>query len=229
MNMFLYLKQQFLEKREKQTFQKGFTLIELLASTVVIVTVGVIIVAIIISALRGTNKTNTLTTARQNGTYATSQIAKMLRFARSINTIGTRPPSVCITNKPLPSPQPTPGVFGNSDTSITFTDENGSVTTIACVPLANSTALTIASMSGSLPNPLPNTVSGSLLDTRYVQIPSGKCVITCNQSTSSDAMIVGVTFSLEAVKPTGTLFSEFTLGASQQEFTTSVILRNLGR
>ncbi len=212
-------------KFQISNFQSGFTLIELLASAVVIVTVGVIIVAIIISALRGTNKTNTLTTARQNGTYAIGQISKMLRFARSIDAIGTRPASVCITGQPLPAAQTNIA----SDTSITFTDENGHVVTIACLSLPNSTSMTIASMSGLLPDIISDSESGSLLDTSIVQIPSGKCTITCNQSTSSDAMIVGITFSLDTVKPQETLFSEFSLGSSPQEFTTSVILRNLGR
>lgn len=62
--------------------QSGFTLIELLIVMMVLVTVGIITASIIVSALRGSNKTNTINTVRQNGNYAISQISKMLEFSQ---------------------------------------------------------------------------------------------------------------------------------------------------
>lgn len=211
--------------------QRGFTLIELLASTVVIISVGVILISIIVSSLRGTNKTNNISITRQNGTHAISQIAKMLRFARSVDAIGTAPASECITNTPLPAVQPTPQAGHNLATSITYTTIDGEVRTIACLPLDTgniNSPMTIASMSGTLP-PVVTEIHGSLLDTDAVHIPAGMCKISCNQSTSSDAMIVSITFSLRTVKSTSTLFSEFTASSNPLEFNTSIILRNLGR
>lgn len=201
--------------------QQGFTLIELLASTAVILVVGFIIVIIIVSSLRGANKTNTISTTRQNGSYAISQISKLLRFTKSIDAIDGDSSKNCITDTPLPAPQ-----NPESHTSITFTNVDGGVTTIACLVIPDSGgAMTIASESGAL----SENITGSLLDTDLVYIPAGECELTCNQSTSSDALIVGINFALDTVKPAGTFFSEFSIGAQPLEFNTSVIMRNVGR
>ena len=199
----------------KRIMNKGFTLIELLASLFVIVTVGFIVVAILVSSLRGVNKTNTISTARQNGTYLISQMSKMLRFAKSVDELtdasgSVSPPTECITNIPLPTPQQSLASYS----SITFTSIDGGQTTLSC----DSSTSTISSNSASL------------LDTSVVQIPAGTCYFTCNQSTSSDALIVGIHFNLDTIAPTGTtLLPEFTSGTSAIEFGTSVILRNVGR
>lgn len=66
----------------KSILEKGFTLIELLVVMGVLVVIGLVIATIIVSALRGSNKTNTINTVRQNGDYAISRISKMLEFAQ---------------------------------------------------------------------------------------------------------------------------------------------------
>lgn len=66
---------------------QGFTLIELLTVMMIMITVGLIIAAILVSTLRGSNKTNTVNTVRQNGDYAISQISKMLEFAQSFGGV----------------------------------------------------------------------------------------------------------------------------------------------
>nr|MBP9719292.1 hypothetical protein [Candidatus Levybacteria bacterium] len=135
-------------------------------------------------------------------------------------------------NIPLPTPQPTPATGVNAATSITYTTVDGAARTIACLPLDpndQDSPMTIASMSGTLPAGVIENISGSLLDNSAVVIPNGMCRITCNQSTASDAMIVGITFSLITVPPTDSLLPEFTASADPIEFNTSINLRNLGR
>ena len=66
---------------------KGYTLIELLAVMIIMITVGLIIATILVSSLRGSNKTNTIESIRQNGNYTILQISKMLEFAQSFQGV----------------------------------------------------------------------------------------------------------------------------------------------
>lgn len=96
----------------KKINNKGYTLIELLAVIIVMVTVGSIITSILVSALRGENKTNATTLVRQNGNYAVTQMSKMMTFAKSFDGISTDNVSYdtnCVpSNPPAPTPTPTP-------------------------------------------------------------------------------------------------------------------------
>lgn len=65
---------------------KGFTLIELLAAIIVLMAVGTILGITLFSALRGANKTNTISQVRQNGYYAITQMTKTLRGSKSLNS-----------------------------------------------------------------------------------------------------------------------------------------------
>src|SRR6185295_7696266 len=78
--------------------QKGFTLIELLASMVVIMTIGVLVVTIIVSSLRGTNKTNAILQVKQNGSLTLNQMTKMIRDAATVESIGGVPVSNCFVS-----------------------------------------------------------------------------------------------------------------------------------
>lgn len=64
--------------------QSGFTMIELLAVMIVFVSVGAIVIAIIVAALRGNNKTNALNSVQTNGDYAISQLTKAIRNATTL-------------------------------------------------------------------------------------------------------------------------------------------------
>jgi type II secretory pathway pseudopilin PulG len=217
------------KNRKKQlSLQSGFTLIELLASTFVIVAIGGIIVSIIVSTLRGSNKSNTMVTTRENGTYAISQLSKMLRFAQEVTLVDGASPSVCITNIPFPTPQPTYGPL-TTHQSITFVSLDGGTTTISCTKFNELTPA--PSPTPRVNEPLTIASNGaSLLDTTMVEIPSGSCKITCNQSTQSDSLLVGIEFSLVSVQAgSGNLFSEFNATANPIDYQTSVILRNVGR
>lgn len=113
-------------KNQISNIPKGFTLIELLAAIIVLIAVGTVIGAILFSTFRGTNKTNTLTSVRQNGYFAIAQVSKMLRGATRLDY-----PYPCLT------PQP-------SYSSITFTSADGGQTKFEC------SGSTIASNNASL-------------------------------------------------------------------------------
>lgn len=71
---------------ENKRCANGFTLIELLVVIVVLSFVGAIVVAILVSTLRGSQKTNVITEVRQNGNYAISIMARMIRNSQKINS-----------------------------------------------------------------------------------------------------------------------------------------------
>lgn len=102
--------------------QRGFTLIELLILIVMLSVVGSVIVAIIASTLRGTDKTNRLTEVRQNGSFAASIMARMIR-----NNVA---------------------ILSCQNNSITITNPDGGTTTFSCETIGS--LPTIASTSGSL-------------------------------------------------------------------------------
>lgn len=63
---------------------RGFTIIELLVVIMVLAVVGSIVVAILVSTLRGTGKINTLTDVRQSSDYVISIMGRMIRNSQSI-------------------------------------------------------------------------------------------------------------------------------------------------
>src|SRR5260221_14599893 len=63
---------------------QGFTLVELLAVITIFITVGVFITSIIVSTLRGNNKTNAIAAVQANGSYVMSQMSKLIRNVRSL-------------------------------------------------------------------------------------------------------------------------------------------------
>ena len=65
----------------------GFTLIELLVVILIIFSVGILIVSILFSALRGANKTNTIDLVRRNGNSAITQMSKMIRYSQSFDGV----------------------------------------------------------------------------------------------------------------------------------------------
>ena len=186
----------------------GFSLIELLIVSMILVTVGGIVVGIMYSALRGTNKTNTIVSVKQNGGSALLQMAKMLRAARSLDTIGTSPFRGCV---PVIPPPPTPTPTPIHQTSIGFTSFDGGGTTFDCIPGPNATI---------------TSNSASLLDTNAVSVVSGSCYFTCYQENPLDLPKIGIHFSLVSPQPTGgaAVFNEFR--ATAIPFETTIVLRN---
>lgn len=92
--------------------EKGYTLIELLAVMLVVVTVGTVISGVIVSSLRGSNKSTSVNDIRESGNFVLSQVSKMIIFAKSFDGVsdGTMVNGQLIytTNCTIANPNPTP-------------------------------------------------------------------------------------------------------------------------
>lgn len=109
--------------------ERGFTLIEILAALAVFVTVSGIILSILFVSLRGSRKSDVIVSARQNGDAAMSQMVRMIRYAKSLDS-----PVSCVPS-------------ANSLTSITITASDDNQTVFSCPASAGAG---IASNSASL-------------------------------------------------------------------------------
>lgn len=70
----------WIRKSEKKS---GFSLIELLVGIAIIITATTVVLSIIVSSFRITNKSSSNQVIRQNGNYAVLQMSRMLQFADS--------------------------------------------------------------------------------------------------------------------------------------------------
>lgn len=112
--------------------EAGFTLIELLAVIFVFVAISSLMFSILVSVLRGNNKTNNVNLIQSNGDYALTQMAKGIRNATALLS-----PTNCGT---VDAPTATSAV------ELVFPDS--SISTYSCKD-AND-ALTISSNSAAL-------------------------------------------------------------------------------
>lgn len=187
--------------------KNGFTLVELMVVITVLIIAGGITLGTLFSALRGSTKSQSITTVAQNGNYAISQMSKMLRDAKrfeGVSTDGNNFTSDC--SIPSITPTPTATVY----THIRITSFDDFVTTFGC---ANDTI---------------SSNSASLLDKTAVVTVS--CVFTCYQSTVFDPPHIGIQFSLAKYTPTGIVsFYETTASGSAVPFQASVVMRNSSR
>ena len=115
--------------------EKGFTLVELLAVLAIFVTIGIFVSSIIVSTLRGNNKTNALAIVQSNGTYALTSMVRLIRTARALQT-----PVAC-------------GTIANpvSASSLAIKDIDGNTTTLSCT--TNGSTKYLASNSATLTDP----------------------------------------------------------------------------
>lgn len=190
--------------------ERGFTLVELLASIAVAGVIGGIITSILFSSLRGTSKTNILTSVRQSGSYALTQMEKMLRSAQQLDRVGKDPADPLSLGYDCQiNPTPTPAQYK----SITITSDQQS-TTFICDVVNNK----ISSMSA--------TKTYELLDSSAVDLI--ECYFTCAKESDVAPPIIGVTFTLtEPGRSIGLpIVNEKTVGPIPIPFQTSVVLRN---
>lgn len=183
----------------KSLRQQGYTLIELLIVMFVMITVGLIITTILVSSLRGSNKTNTVNTIRQNGNYAILQISKMLEFAQTfggVSTDGSNYTTSCS------SP-------GTPYSSIKIKSFDNGQTVFSC----DNSSSKISSISASL--------NASLINADEVNVTS--CYFTCSRNISVPPTI-GINFTLTQKSASG-LFEK----QEKINFQTSVIMRNLNK
>ncbi len=189
--------------------QDGFTLIELLAVLVILGIVGSIVVGTLVSSLRGNNKANSINNVKQNGNYAISQVAKMLRNSKrmdviSVNSDGSSPMVNCVATAGAGTPTPTPRQY----TYIKATDINGNANEFACKPMV-------------APTPAKIQINNEdLIDTNMIHVDG--CYFTCTQTSTTDYPAISVYMNLSQINTTG--FFENTASAN---FETTVVMRNL--
>lgn len=189
-----------------QISEKGYTLIELLAVMIVLIAVGTIIASILISSLRGGNKSTTTNEVRQSGNYAISQMSKMIAYAKSFDGVSSNGvdfvdncvlPSV---GQGTPTPDPNKQYFFVKITSF----DNGK-TTFSCSTTDN----TLSSNSAALIS--PTTMDAS-------------CYFTCSQSDLLTPPTIEIHMTLKKrAQINQTLLPEFQTAVS---FDTSVTPRN---
>lgn len=183
---------------------KGFTLIEFLTVVVVIASIGIIIVGILTSALRGTNKTNIVNLVRQNGNQAVVQMTRTIEYARSLYGVSMDGNSYtvnCVHGVPAPTPTPTPTQYKY----LKITAFDGGKIIYSC------TSNSIASNSASL------------IDTNSVKMVPNKCWFTCTQERVTSNPIIGIKFQLMQSAPTG----GFVESKASIPFETSITFKNL--
>ena len=191
--------------------KQGFTLIELLVAIAVIGVVIILAGVILVSSLRSASKTNTMTLVRQNGNYAISQMAKMIRFAKRLEGVSlngtTYLPNCVLPTAGALTPTPVPREYK----AIKIILSDGGQTIFAC-----------QQSIASPPTPA-NILSNSalLLDTTVVSLNFNSCYFACTQDNVSLAPTVGIYFLL---RQSGT--SDFFEQKVSIPFQTTVTMRN---
>ena len=199
---------------------RGFTLIEFLTVTVVLASIGIVIMGILSSALRTTNKTNIVNSARVNGNQAINQITRMVEYARSFEGVSNSCTdqdysTTCSysTNCAQPSVgalTPTPTPVNTHYRYLKIIAIDGGQVVFSCVASPAPTPQYIAS------NNVP------LIDTNTVSVVPGNCWFTCNQDRVTSNPIIGVSFQLQQTSASG-----FVENTASVPFETSVTFRNL--
>lgn len=116
-----------MEITPKSSSVSGFTLLEILVAMSVASVVGVLIIQVFFTTTRTNTKTELLKDVKQNGQYAMAIMERMIRNARSVDT-------VC-------------ALSGTTVSSLTITNPDGNTTTFGCI--LDSGVTRIASQSGS--------------------------------------------------------------------------------
>ena len=191
---------------------KGYTLVELLAVIVVMIVVGVIISSILVSSLRGGNKTSTVNEVRDNGNTAMTRMARAIEFAKrfeGVSEVNLDGPfrSDCLPEEVGPlTPTPTPVHYKHI--KIRAFDEGE--TTLSCL---NSTIASTSATGATM----------ALISESGISAPDSSCYFTCNQAFISQPPTIGINFTLS--KGASSLFFEQKFST---DFHTSVVMRNLG-
>ncbi len=193
-----------LHQRHK-TNDIGFTLIELLVAIGVFLAVGTVIGLILSASLRSSTKSSTITNVRQNGTYAITQMAKMIRAAQHWDI--SRGDGVSQDN----TTYTTACVSGAQYHYLKVTSSSGVQTKFTCTGSPAN-----LSWQGA-------AINAPLIDTNIVAL-SGSCTITCQMNSSGNPLI-GISFSL-LQKNTVSTFIENIISPNAVPFKTSIEMRN---
>jgi len=191
----------------KKTFNrfgsKGFTLFELLIVILLVAVVGGISTVILVSSLRGSDRTNSINKVRTNGYYAITQMTKMIKYAKSFDGISNADwhsnPNAWVGNcDSTPDPK----------TYLKITSFDGGITFFTCVDA----------------NGLPDrgeisSNSASLIDPNSVKVES--CSITCRRVSTNEPATITIDFALSNVSGSNLYEKQASI-----PFHTSVTMRN---
>ncbi len=180
-------------------YPNGYTLIELLVAMTVIITVGLIVVAILVSSLRGTNKAASIENVRVNGNYAILQISRMIEFAQGFEGVSANGADPYTITCPQASPTP---IY----THIKIRSFDGGQTIFSC----------------DLPGSKIASNGASLININDVTLTS--CNFTCSRTNISQPPIIGINFALNQ-KSSSSFFEK----QASIPFSTSVVIRNLNK
>lgn len=187
-------------KIKKLNGQNGYTLIELLAVMIIIIAVGTIITNIIVSSLRGSNKSTSVNEVRQAGNFALSQMAKAIAYSRSFDGV---------SDDTIVDDQ------GQKKEILDCTNYSNSQFHYLKISSFNSIQTTYACTSNSL------TANGvALIDISKFKLPTD-CYFICSQKSVSVWPTIKINLDLQ--KNTNSTFVE---SNETQHFETSVGFRN---
>lgn len=201
------MRKRFFQKiRDKQN---GFTLVELLISTFLILAISSVVMTIFVAGLRGVNRSDSEADVRQNGDLAITQMSRMIRNAKNFDGVSVDGATPFDSSCYDPSdPNPTPQIYK----AVQVTSFDGGKTTIKC-PSVGETAIT--SVSATLVTP------AELTDSARVTVLPDSCYFTCQQDSPSDPPVVGINFTVESLRGSGTINQSV-----DQIFQTTVLPRN---
>lgn len=194
--------------------EKGYTLVELLAVIFILVAIGGVVMSIITSSLRGSNRSTNVNNIREEGDFAVTQMSKMVRFAKSFDGVSIDNINYvkdCTVTIP-PTPTPVPPVTHYKYLKITSFD--GGSTIFSCEQKNNSKNKPINTITSN---------SASLIDVENTQLDVDSCYFICNQDTVISPQTINIYFTLSKI--TNSTFSENKVNIP---FTTSVTVRNTG-
>lgn len=187
---------------------KGYTLIELLAVVLILTTVGGVVTAIVATSLRGGNRSTTVNEVRQEGNFAVTQMAKMIRYAQSFDGAsvnGIDYDTNCILDTITPTPTPSNYKY------LKFTNFDGGQTIFSCKDSSLDDPRTISSNSANL------------ISSDRVTVVTNSCYFTCRQENSALPPAIDIFFTLSASGSSSLVENKSTV-----PFSTSVIFRNTG-
>ena len=138
---YLLHNKQFKILRRNLSSPAGFTLIELLVVMSIFAVIGVLIISILFITLRGSNKSESVSIVKQNGTFALSQMVKQIRYAKSLDN-----PLTCVPTSNTPTLTIT-SLADNGQTTFSCPTNLNSPITSNSAALVDASAVSVTSCS----------------------------------------------------------------------------------